>query len=73
MPERSNELEKLVNIITDLEISTELRTEAIETLGSIGTHKALLALLELGGNDRLIRKERDLALRQAQAIIQSGR
>ena len=73
MPEQANELKKLVNIATDLELAAELRVKAIELIGNISTHESLLALLELAGNDRLIRKERDLALMQAREIIKSGR
>ena len=73
MPEQPNELKKLVNIATDLQLSADLRVQAIKLLGNIGTHEALLALLGLAGNDRLIKNERDLALKQARQIIKSGR
>ncbi|MDI6815211.1 MAG: hypothetical protein QMC90_03945 [Dehalococcoidales bacterium] len=73
MPEQPNELKKLAAIATDLELSAELRIKAMELLGRIGTHEALLALLELAGNERLIREERDFALKQAREIIKSGR
>ena len=73
MPEQPAELKKLATIATDLELSAEMRTKAIELLGRIGTRDALLALLELAANEGLIREERDLALRQAREIIKSGR
>ena len=73
MPEQPNELKKLVNIATDLKLSAKLRIKAIKLLGNIGTHEALLALLELAGNDRLIKNERDLAINYARQIIKSGR
>ena len=73
MSEQLNQLKKLNAIAIDLELSAELRIKAIEQLGKIGTHEALLALLELAGNERLIREERDLALKQAREIIKSGR
>ena len=73
MSEHSNELKKLVAIATDLELPAELRIRAIESLGRIGTHEALLALLDLAGNEGLISKERELALKQAREIIKSGR
>ena len=38
-------------------------------LGNIATHKALLTLLALAANEGLITKERDLALKQARAVI----
>jgi len=72
MPEQSDELKKLATIATDLELAAELRTKAIELLGNIGTHDALLTLLELAANERLIKQERELALKQAREIIRSG-
>ena len=72
MSEHSNELKKLATIATDLELSAELRIKAIESLGRIGTHEALLALLDLVARDDLIKKERQLALKQAGEIIKSG-
>ena len=73
MPEQQNELKKLATIATDLELSAGMRTKAIELLGKIGSHEALLALLELAANEQLIAEERDLALRQAREIIRSSR
>ncbi len=72
MSEQTNELQKLVAIASDLELSAELRVKAIQLLGSIGTHEALRALLDLVANEKLIREERELALKQAGAIIKSG-
>ena len=73
MPGQPAELKKLTTIAADLELSTEMRMKATELLGSIGTRDALLALLELAANEKLISQERDLALRQAREIIKSGR
>ena len=73
MTEQADELKKLVNIATDIELAAELRTKAIGLLGNIGNHEALLALLELAGNEKLAKKERDLALKQARVIIKSSR
>jgi len=73
MSEQSNELKKLTAIASDLELSAELRIRAIESLGRIGNHEALLVLLDLAGNEGLIGKERELALKQAQRIIKSIR
>jgi len=73
MAERPEELKKLAAIATDLELSAELRIKAMEMLGNIGTHQALLALLELAANEELIRDERDFALKQAREIIKSAR
>jgi len=72
MPEQPDELKKLATIATDLELAAELRTKAIELLGNIGTHDALLTLLELAANEGLIKQERELALKQAREIIRSG-
>ena len=59
MPEHPDELKKLATIATDLELSAELRIKAIEQLGRIGSHEALLALLDLAANEKLIHKERE--------------
>jgi len=72
MAEKSNEVTKLVNIATDLQYDAKLRIDAIEQLGSLGTHEALLALLDLVANTGLIRAERELALKQAREIVKSG-
>jgi hypothetical protein len=73
MSEQPNELKKLTTIATDLELSVELRTKAIELIGNIGSHEALLALLGLVANEKLVLEERDLALKQARGIIKSSR
>ena len=73
MAEQANQLKKLLAIATDLELAAELRTKAIELLGNIGTHEALLVLLDLAANNELIKEERDLALKYAREIIKSGR
>jgi hypothetical protein len=69
----TNELKKLTAIAIDLELSGELRTQAVKSIGNIGTHEALLALLDLAANERLNPDERDLALKQARGIVKSGR
>jgi len=73
MAEQPNELKKLATIATDLGLSADLRTKAIELIGSIGTHGALLILLDLAANRELIKEERDLALQHAREIVKSGR
>ena len=72
MAEKPDELKKLIAIAADLQLAADLRINAIKQLGKIGTHEALLSLLELAGNEHLIRKERDLALKQARGIIKSS-
>jgi len=69
----ANELKKLSAIATDLELSAELRTRAIKSIGNIGTHEALLALLDLAANEKLNPNERDLALKHSRGIVKSGR
>ena len=69
MAGQSNELKKLSAIASDLELSAELRTKSIELIGNIGTHDALLTLLDLAANEELIKEERDLALERAREII----
>ena len=73
MAEEAKQLKKLLAIATDLELAVELRTKAIELLGNIGTHEALLVLLDLAANSELIKEERDIALKYARDIIKSGR
>ena len=72
MAEKPNELKKLVIIATDLQLAAELRTKAVEQLGSLGTHEALLALLDLAANTGLVRAERELAIKRAREIIKSA-
>jgi len=72
MAEQPDELKKLVAVATDSGLSSKLRTQAIELIGNIGTHDALLALLALAANEQLTRKERELALKRAREIVRSG-
>ena len=72
MAEKPSELTKLVTIATDLQLASELRNKAIEQIGSLGTHEALLALLELVGNTGLVRSERELALKYARGIVKAS-
>jgi len=70
--EHPDEPKKLTAIASDLELPSVLRTKAIELLGNIGTHDALLALLDLAANEKLLKEERDIALKHAREIIKSG-
>ncbi len=72
MAEQPNELKKMVAVATDLVLAAKLRTDAIKLIGNIGSHEALLALLDLAANEQLTKKERELALKQAKGIIKSG-
>jgi len=71
--EHPTEIKKLTTIASDLELPSALRIKAIEQLGNIGTHEALLALLELAANEELIAEERELTLKHAREVIMSGR
>ena len=72
MAERINEIKKLADIAADRDLSAELRKKATEQLGNIGTHEALLALLELVANKDLASEEREAALKEARELIRSG-
>ena len=65
------ELKKLSDIATDMGFSADLRTKAIEQMGSVSSREALLALLNLAAEEQLTIKERELALKQALKIIKS--
>jgi len=73
MSEQPDELKKLAAIAVDLGLSAGMRIKAMEQLGNIGSHEALLVLLDLAANDKLFNKERELALKQAREIIKAGR
>jgi len=72
MAEQPEELKKLAAITTDLEFTADLRIKAIEQIGTIGSHEALLVLLNIVANEKLTAKERDLALEQARKIVRSS-
>ena len=79
MPEYSeevnklDELKKMANIATDLQLSGKMRIQAINLLGDMASHESLLVLLNLAANDRLNIDERDLALKKAREIVRKGR
>jgi hypothetical protein len=68
-----DELKKMANIATDLQLSAKMRIQAISLLGDMATHESLLVLLNLAANDKLPIDERDLALKRAREIIKKGR
>jgi hypothetical protein len=68
-----DELKKMANIATDLQISNKMRIQAINLLGDMATHESLLVLLNLAANDKLSIDERDLAIKRAREIIKKGR
>jgi hypothetical protein len=65
----ATELKKLAAIATDMDLAVSLRQNAIKSMGHIGTHEALLTLLEMAANERLNPGERKLALKQAEKLI----
>ena len=69
MAEKQTELQKLVAIANDRELASRLREQAIEMIGNLGSHEALLALLGLAANETLVKKERELSLKYAREII----
>jgi HEAT repeat protein len=52
-----------------MDLDSNLRSNAIKSMGSIGTRDSLLALLELVANESLTINERKLALKQAERNI----
>ena len=73
MAEQPDDLKKLVAVATDLGLSAEIRIKAIKLIGNIGTHGALLALLDLAANEKLTKRERERALKHARGIVKAGR
>ncbi len=71
MAEKPTDLSKLIAIATDFELASKLRTKATEMICNVGTHEALLALLELAANETLTKQERELAVKYARDIIKS--
>ena len=69
----ASELQKLHNIAVDMDLSGDLRINAVKSIGSIGTHDALLTLLDLVANEKLNTDERELALKQAKNIVKASR
>jgi len=71
-PDKVDEIKKLLAIANDMGLSSGVRIKAVDAIGNIGTHDALLALLDLAANESLIKNERDRALKHARKIIKSG-
>jgi hypothetical protein len=67
------ELKKLANIATDMELSGKMRGQAIDQLGEVGTHESLIVLLTLVANDKLPTDDRERAIKQAREIVKKGR
>ena len=71
--EKLDELKKMNNIATDLELSEKMRIQAINGLGDMGSHESLVVLLNLAANERLHIPERELAIKRAREIIKKGK
>ena len=69
---KTDELKKLAAIATDMDLASKMRTQAIDLLGDMASHEALLVLLNLAANDKLNIDERDLAIKRAREIIKKG-
>ena len=69
----TNEIRKLAAIATDMDLSSNIRMDAVKSIGAIGTRESLLALLELVADEKLNTDERELALKQARNIVRSAR
>ena len=69
----TEELRKLAGIATDMQMASKIRTQAINQLGDMASHEALLVLLNLAANDKLNIDERELALKKARDIVKKGR
>ena len=71
--QQNEELKKLSVIATDMQMDAKIRTQAVELMGNMRNHDALLALLALAANENLSVNERDLALKKARDIIKANR
>ncbi|MBI2832324.1 MAG: hypothetical protein HYX79_08720 [Chloroflexi bacterium] len=65
------QLKKLQDIASDTGLPSELRYKAMEQLGRVGSHEALVSLLELVANEKLARQEREAALKYVAEILKS--
>jgi hypothetical protein len=70
---KMDELKKMGNIATDLQMDEKMRIQAINVLGDMASHESLLVLLNLVANDKLNIPERELALKRAREIVKKGR
>ena len=68
----ADELKKLSGIATDMKIDGKMRIQAINIIGEMASHEALLVLLQLIANDKMNVSERDLALKKAREIVKKG-
>ena len=69
MSEKPDELRKLAEIAADMQLPGDLRSKAINQIGSIASYDALLVLLEIAANEGLATSDRDRALKQARDVV----
>ena len=69
MSEKPDELKKLAEIAADMQLPGDLRSKAINQIGSIASYDALLVLLEIAANEGLATSDRDRALKQARDVV----
>jgi hypothetical protein len=69
----TDEMKKLGNIATDMQLANKMRIQAINQLGLMASHESLLVLLNLVANDKMNIDERVLALKKAYDIVKKGR
>jgi hypothetical protein len=68
----TGEIKKLAEIATDMQLDKKMRGQAINLLGDMANHDALLVLLALAANDNNPTEDRDLALKRARDIVKKG-
>ncbi|MFC1953645.1 hypothetical protein ACFLWR_05915 [Chloroflexota bacterium] len=71
MAERPDEIKKLIEVATDMVLPSNVRNDTIKYMGKMGGREAFLGLLELAANEKLVKNDRDLALKQAREILKS--
>lgn len=64
-----SEVDKLKHIATNTNLNSWERVRAVEGLKEVGTHKAMLALLDVAGYEELYAWERAAALAKARELL----
>ena len=66
------DLKKLAKIATDMQMHSKMRDQAVNQIADIGSHEALLVLLNMAANENLNKELRDLAVKKARDIIKKS-
>ena len=66
------DLKKLAKIATDMQMHSKMRDQAVTQIADIGSHEALLVLLNMAANENLNKELRDLALKKSRDIIKKS-